>query len=253
MLAFVFHLKFNKEVKNGIKYLKPSKKIIKQIYAIGFPAIIAQALMSVMTYGLNIILVRVDEAMVTAYGLYYKIQQFILFAAFGLRDAITPIVSFNHGMRNKARVKAGIKYGIGYTLVIMLIGLALIEIFAEPFSSVFGLSGGTQALCVSAMRIISVSFIFAGLNIAFQGVFQALDGGMESLVISVCRQFLFVLPVAWGFSFLAIKSMDYSWTVWLTFPIAEFVSAVIACLFMRNIDRKKVSAIRNEEKECNEP
>lgn len=243
LLAFLFHLKCNKAVKNGIKYLKPSGRIIREIYAIGFPAIIAQALMSVMTYGLNIILVRVDETMVTAYGLYYKIQQFILFAAFGLRDAITPIVSFSHGMRNKQRVKDGIKYGIGYTLIIMAAGLIVLEVFAKPLSAVFGLSGATQSLCVSAIRIISVSFVFAGLNIAFQGIFQALDSGAESLIISVCRQFIFVLPVAYGFSLLARESMENAWLVWLTFPIAEAVSAVIALFFMKRINRNKVNTL----------
>ncbi len=242
-LAFIFHLKFNTAVKNGVKYLKPSSRIIKQIYTIGLPAIIAQAVMSFMTYGFNIILVRVDETMVTAYGLYYKIQQFILFAAFGLRDAITPIVSFNHGMRNKKRVKEGVKYGITYTLIIMLIGIAVIEGFAYPLAQIFGLSGTTQALCISAMRIISLSFIFAGLNIAFQGIFQALNAGIESLVISICRQLVFVLPVAWAFSLLAIKSMDYAWTVWLTFPIAEFVSAAIACIFMKRIYKRKINVL----------
>ncbi len=244
VLALIFHLKFNTSVENGARYLKPSGKTIKQIYTIGLPAIIAQAVMSFMTYGFNIILVRVDEAMVTAYGLYYKIQQFILFAAFGLRDAITPIVSFNHGMGDKKRLKAGVKYGIAYTLAIMVIGIVIIEGFAEPLAKIFGLSGKTQALCISAMRIISVSFIFAGLNIAFQGLFQALDGGIESLVISICRQLVFVLPVAWGFSLLAIKSMDYAWTVWLTFPIAEFVSAVIACVFMKRIYKAKISMLK---------
>lgn len=151
--------------------------------------------MSVMTYGLNVILVGVSENMVTAYGLYYKIQQFILFAAFGLRDAITPIVSFNHGMRNKERIKLGIKYGMKYTLTIMIVGLIVLEIFATPFSRVFGLSGETENLCISAMRVISVSFIFAGANVAFQGIFQALDSGIESLIISVCRQILFILPL----------------------------------------------------------
>ena len=172
IVALVFHLKLNKSIKNGIKYMKPSIKIIGEIYAIGFPAIIAQALMSAMTYGFNIILVRIDEAMVTAYGLFYKIQQFILFAAFGLRDAITPIISFNHGKGDKERVKDGIKYGMLYTFIIMVIGIALLEIFALPFSAVFGLSGTTQSLCVSAMRIIAVSFIFAGANIAYQGIFR---------------------------------------------------------------------------------
>ncbi len=242
-LALYFHITKNKDVKNGIKFLKPSSKIIKDIYSIGLPAIIAQALMSVMTYGLNVILVGVSENMVTAYGLYYKIQQFILFAAFGLRDAITPIVSFNHGMRNKERIKLGIKYGMKYTLTIMIVGLIVLEIFATPFSRVFGLSGETENLCVSAMRVISVSFIFAGANVAFQGIFQALDSGIESLIISVCRQILFILPVAYGCSLLAIQNPVNDWMVWLTFPIGEFVSAVIACIFMKKIIKNKVEGL----------
>ncbi len=238
ILALIFHLKVNNDISNNLKYIKPSAKIIKQIYSIGLPAIIAQALMSVMTYGLNIILGTISEAMVTAYGLYYKIQQFILFAAFGLRDAITPIVSFSHGMKNKSRIRDGIKYGMIYTFVIMLLGTIVVEIFAVPFSRVFGLSGETQTLCISAMRIISISFIFAGTNIAFQGIFQALEGGIESLVVSLCRQFIFVLPVAWFFAQLIQKSPDSSWLVWSTFPIAEIISAVIAFLLMLRISKK---------------
>lgn len=238
ILALIFHLKVNNDISNNLKYVKPSAKIIKQIYSIGLPAIIAQALMSVMTYGLNIILGTISEAMVTAYGLYYKIQQFILFAAFGLRDAITPIVSFSHGMKNKSRIRDGIKYGMIYTFVIMLLGTIVVEIFAVPFSRVFGLSGETQTLCISAMRIISISFIFAGTNIAFQGIFQALEGGIESLIVSLCRQFIFVLPVAWFFAQLIQKSPDSSWLVWSTFPIAEIISAVIAFILMLRICKK---------------
>lgn len=243
LLALIFHLKFNKEIQNGIKYMKPSLRMVGEIYAIGLPAIIAQALMSVMTYGLNIIFGKIDESVVTAYGLYYKIQQFILFAAFGLRDAITPIISFNFGMRSKKRVKEGIKYGMGYTLFIMVIGLLVLEIFAEPFSKMFGLSGQTQDLCISAMRVISISFIFAGANIAFQGIFQALESGIESLVISICRQFIFVLPVAWGLSFLVNESLGNIWVVWITFPIAEFVSAIIAYIFMKRINTRKIQVL----------
>ncbi len=242
LLALIFHLKVNTEISNRLRYLKPSGRIIREIYAIGLPAIIAQALMSVMTYGLNIILITISESMVTAYGLYYKIQQFILFAAFGLRDAITPIISFSHGMRNKARIKEGIKYGMLYTLVIMLVGTVLVEVLAGPFSQVFGLSGETQALCISAMRIISISFVFAGANIAFQGVFQALDGGLESLILSLCRQLIFVLPVAWLFARLVRQAVAGSWLVWTTFPIAELVSVLIACLLMRRIN-KRIAAL----------
>lgn len=243
VIALFFHLKFNKSVKKGLKYIKPDVGIIKEIYVIGLPAIIAQALMSIMTYGINIILVSVSESLVTAYGLYYKIQQFILFASFGLRDAITPIVSFSHGMQNKKRITDGIKYGIGYTLVIMIIGTLGLEIFANPLCSVFGLSGITESLCVSATRIISISFIFAGINVALQGIFQALNSGVSSLIISVCRQLLFVLPVAWGFSLLVSPSLENAWIVWLTFIISEFVTAAIASALMFRIYKKKVKQL----------
>lgn len=239
--AFIFHIKYNKEIKNNIKYIKPSLKTILEIYAIGLPAIIAQALTSVMTYGLNIIFVGISENVVTAYGLFYKIQQFILFAAFGLRDAITPIVAFNKGMKSKKRVKEGIRYGLTYTFIIMAAGLIVIEIFAEPFSALFGLSGETQGFCISAMRVISISFIFAGANIALQGVFQALDSGVESLVVSICRQLIFIIPVAWFFSIVAGK--DNIGLVWSTFPLGEFLTFVIALLFMLNIKKKKIEVL----------
>jgi putative MATE family efflux protein len=235
VVAFIFHLKVNKSISNGLHYMKPSLYIIRSIYAIGLPAIIAQALMSLMTYGLNIILGGVSEAMVTAYGLYYKIQQFILFAAFGLRDAITPIISYSHGMGNKKRISDGIKYGMTFTLVIMVVGLVAIELLAVPFASLFGLSGETEELCVSAMRIISVSFIFAGANIAFQGIFQALNGGIESLIVSVCRQALFIFPFALLFAGIAKQEPSYMWTIWTTFPIGEFLSSIVAILLFLRI------------------
>lgn len=241
-LGLLFHLRQNREITNGISYMKPEPAIIRAIYSIGLPAIIAQALMSVMTYGMNIILGTVSESAVTAYGLYYKVQQFILFAAFGLRDAITPIISFNRGMESQSRVNEGIRYGLLYTTLLMLAGTAVIELLAAPFSGIFGLSGETAQICISAMRIISLSFIFAGLNIAYQGIFQALDGGMESLVISVLRQFLFVLPVAYGFSRLAIATGNIQ-TIWLTFPIAEGLSCLIAFLFMKRIRSKIIAAM----------
>ena len=243
-IAMFFHFRMNKSVRNGLRYMKPSLKIIGAIYSIGLPAIIAQALMSVMTYGMNRILLTVSESMVTAYGLYYKIQQFILFAAFGLRDAITPIVSFSHGMKNRRRVKDGIKYGILYTLIIMAGGLVLLEVFASPLARVFGLSGETERLCISAIRVISLCLVFAGLNIALQGVFQALDSGIESLVISVLRQLVLVLPVAWLFTRGVKNITDRAWLVWLTFIVAEGVSAAVGLVFMRRINKNKISVLK---------
>ena len=235
LLALIFHRKVNREISSRLCYWKPSGRLILQIYTIGLPAIIAQALMSVMTYGLNRILGTVSESMVTAYGLYYKIQQFILFAAFGLRDAITPIVSYSHGMGSKSRIRAGIRYGMLYTFFIMAMGTLLIELFAAPLSQLFRLAPETESLCISAMRIISISFVFAGVNIAFQGIFQALDGGLESLILSLFRQILFVLPVAWAL--VQIKGAP-RWLVWITFPIAEGLTALIGCLLMRRVSRK---------------
>lgn len=243
ILALIFHLKVNTNISNGLKYIKPSAIIIKQIYAIGLPAIISQALLSIMTYALNIILVSVDEALVTAYGLYYKIQQFILFAGFGLRDAITPIISFSHGMEDKKRIDDGIKFGMIYTISIMSFGLILVEILAIPFSNVFGLSGITQQYCISAMRIVSISFIFAGMNITYQGIFQALNGGIQSLIVSVCRQFIFVIPIAWIFSLIAKHSLDLSWLIWTTFIIAETISVIIAHILMKRLYNKEVNNI----------
>ena len=243
ILALIFHFKVNTNISNGLKYIKPSAIIIKQIYAIGLPAIISQALLSIMTYALNIILVSVDEALVTAYGLYYKIQQFILFAGFGLRDAITPIISFSHGMEDKKRIDNGIKFGMVYTIAIMSFGLILVEILAIPFSNVFGLSGVTQQYCISAMRIVSISFIFAGMNITYQGIFQALNGGIQSLIVSVCRQFIFVIPIAWIFSLIAKHSLDLSWLIWTTFIIAETISVIIAHILMKRLYNKEVNDI----------
>lgn len=243
LAAVIFHIKYNKAIKIKAVYFKPSLKIIGMIYSIGLPAIISQALISVMTYGMNLILNGISENMVTAYGLYYKIQQFLLFAAFGMRDAITPITAFSYGMGSKARIKACVKFGQLFTAVIMLAGCIVLEIFALPFSEIFGLSGETQALCVSAIRIISVGLVFAGINIAFQGVLQAVGSGIGSLIISVCRQILFVFPFAAAFATAAEKNSEIMWWV---FPIAEALTAAAAVIAWRIAFNKKGLNIREE-------
>ena len=174
---FIFHIKLNKEFEHGVKFMKPNGRIIREIYAIGLPAIIAQALMSIMVYVMNLIL-KFSPSAQTAYGLFYKVQQFVLFLAFGLRDAITPIIAFGYGMRSKKRINDGIKYGLVYTIVLMIIGVAITEIFPGAFATLFN-AGQSRGYFVGAMRIISISFIFAGINVAYQGIYQALDGGIE--------------------------------------------------------------------------
>ncbi|OKZ97069.1 MAG: MATE family efflux transporter, partial [Clostridiales bacterium Nov_37_41] len=206
VLLFIFHMKLNKEFEHGAKYMKPDAGIIKEIYAIGLPAIIAQALMSIMVYVMNLIL-KFSPSAQTAYGLFYKVQQFVLFLAFGLRDAITPIIAFAYGMGSKKRIKDGIKYGIKdgikyglmYTSVLMIFGILITEIFPSSFATLFN-AGSSREYFIGAMRIISISFIFAGINVAYQGIYQALDGGMESLIISLLRQLVIILPLAGIFS-----------------------------------------------------
>lgn len=233
--ALMFHLKFNKAIKIKLACFRPSLKIIGMIYSVGLPAIISQALISVMTYRMNLILRGVSENMVTAYGLYYKIQQFLLFAAFGMRDAITPITAYSYGMNSTTRIKECVKFGHLYTAVIMLAGCVILEVFAVPFSRIFGLSGETQQLCISAVRIISTGLVFAGINIAFQGIFQAVGSGIGSLAISICRQLLFVFPFAAIFARIAKTNPQMDWFLWWVFPIAEILTAIAAVIVWRRI------------------
>ncbi|MCM1335863.1 MAG: MATE family efflux transporter [Bacteroides sp.] len=233
--ALGFHLKFNKEIRIELGHLKPSLKTIAMIYSIGLPAIISQALISVMTYGMNLILKDVNENMVTAYGLYYKIQQFLLFAAFGMRDAITPITAYSYGMGSAARIRDCVKYGHLYTAAIMLAGCLLLEVFAAPFAGVFGLLGETRTLCIDAIRIISAGLLFAGINIAFQGILQAVGSGIGSLTISLCRQLLFVFPLALAFAELAKADAQSDRLMWAVFPIAEILTALVALAAWKRI------------------
>lgn len=249
VLGLLFHLSFNKEISNGLRYWRPSRTVILHIYAIGLPAIISQALLTVMTYVLNLILgaiPQVGQNAVTVYGLYYKIQQLIIFAAFGVRDAITPIVSFNFGMRSRARVQQGILWGLGYTAGLMLLGCLGVELFAQPLARLFSLSGTTHEMCVACMRTVSLGFLAAGLCIAFQGVFQALNRGVESLIISLCRQVIFVLPPVWALSRLVTGAENIS-IVWWPLAFGEVVTLVVALVLYLTNGRKLIQSLPQEE------
>ncbi len=241
-LLLIFQLRLNKEFEHGMKYMKPDKDIIKKIYAIGLPAIISQALMSIMVYAMNLIL-KFSPSAQTAYGLFYKVQQFVLFLAFGLRDAITPILAFSYGMRSKKRIQDGIRYGLIYTIALMVLGIAVTEFFPGAFATLFN-AGQSREYFISAMRIISISFLFAGINVAYQGIFQALDGGMESLVISLLRQLVLILPMAGIFSvFVRNGQMGVS-LIWWAFPITEVISCLVGYFFLKKIRKNKVDVLR---------
>ena len=240
LLLLIFHMKLNKEFDHDLAYMTPNTTIIKQIYTIGLPAIIAQALMSIMVYVMNLIL-KFNPSAQTAYGLFYKVQQFVLFLAFGLRDAITPIIAFAYGMGEKRRIENGIKYGLIYTCVLMIIGIAITEFFPGSFATLFN-AGASRSYFINAMRVISISFIFAGINIAFQGIYQALNGGMESLIISLLRQIIIILPLAYVFSLLVRNGQMSITLIWWAFPITEFISCLVGSKLLKGIKQKLFEA-----------
>lgn len=243
-LGLFFHLKFDRELRNDLRFWHPDPRIIAQIYTIGLPAIISQALLTVMTYALNLILggmPEVGQNAVTVYGLFYKIQQLIIFAAFGVRDAITPIVSFNYGMGSHSRVRQGIRWGLFYTAVLMAVGFLAVELCAEPLAGLFSLSGESHQMCIACMRTVALGFVFAGLSIAFQGVFQALNRGVESLVISLCRQVIFVLPPVWLLTRF-VTGFGNANIVWWPLALGEMATLAVAVgMYLLRGVRKQVS------------
>ncbi len=241
LLLCVFHLRLNKEFDHGFAYMKPDWGIIRGIYAIGLPAIIAQALMSIMVYALNLIL-KFNQSAQTAYGLFYKVQQFVLFLAFGLRDAITPITAYSYGMGNRKRINDAIKYGIIYTIILMMFGMAVTELFPAAFAGLFN-AGQSRTYFIDAMRIISISFLFAGVNVAFQGIYQALEGGVESLVISLLRQLIIILPLAGVFAAQVRGGQADVSLIWWAFPITEIVSCVVGTILLRRKMRRVTSSL----------
>ncbi len=241
ILLLVFHIKLNREFEHGFRYMKPDGRIVREIYSIGLPAILAQALMSVMVYAMNLIL-KFNAAAQTAYGLFYKVQQFVLFLAFGLRDAITPIIAFAYGMKDRNRIRDGIKYGLMYTTALMILGTIITEIFPGAFATLFN-AGASREYFVGAMRIISISFIFAGANVAYQGIYQALDGGIESLVISLIRQLVLILPLAVIFSSFVRKGQMGVSLIWWSFPITEIVACLVGHVLLKKIQKRKVEIL----------
>ena len=169
-------------------------------------------------------------------------QQFVLFLAFGLRDAITPIIAFAYGMGSRKRIKDGIKYGLIYTIVLMIAGVAITEIFPDAFAALFN-AGQSREYFIQAMRIISISFIFAGINVAYQGIYQALDGGIESLAISLLRQLVIILPLAGIFSVFVKNGHAGVSLIWWAFTITEIIACIVGYVFLKKIRKNKVEKL----------
>lgn len=238
IVSTTLHFRKNKELSNGLQYIKPDKEIIRAILKVGAPAILIQSLTSVMSYGMNLILQGISAAAVTAFGIYYKLQTFIFMPAFGLNNASIPIIGFNRGAKKFDRVRNTIRYGLIAVIGIMVFGFALFQCFAKPIVDVFGLSSEITELCVLAIRIISVGFIFSGVNVLLQGVCQALGNGTASLIISVLRLVVGVLPLA---AILASIQGAENF-IWVVFPIAEAVSIVGAIILTMKTYRRASSS-----------
>ena len=248
-IAMYFHYKKNKEIDGNIKYINPNIKIIKGIYSIGVSAALMQALLAVMMAGMNAILglAKVDQTvLIGSFGIYYKIQQIALFSAFGLSNTIISILSFNYGMQDKKRMDDCIKYGIIDTIIVTLIISILFEIFAYPLANLFGLAGGTTKeiikVCVKALRISSVGFVFMGISIAIQGILQSIRYALRPLIISLLRLVVFVFPIAYLFT----KSSNVTEIVWWTFPIAEVLTMFISLIILKDSYNKKIKNIKSE-------
>ena len=154
-----------------------------------------------------------------------------------------PIIAFAYGMRSKKRIQDGIRYGFIYTIVLMILGIAVTEIFPASFATLFN-AGQSRAYFISAMRVISISFLFAGINVAYQGIYQALDGGIESLIISLLRQFVIILPLAGIFSIFVRNGQMGVALIWWAFPITEAISCLAGYVFLKRIRKNKVNVLK---------
>lgn len=246
IVAMIFHYTKNKEINGSIKYIKPEIELIKGIYTIGISAALMQALLAVMMAGMNAILgmAKADTViLVGSFGIYYKIQQIALFSAFGLSNTIISILSFNYGMKDKQRADECIKYGIIDTLIVTAILTIIFEFLARPLASLFGLTGGTSTeiieVCTTALRTVSIGYVFMGFSVAVQGILQSVRYAIRPLVISLLRLVIFVFPVA----YLFVQSDDLINIVWWTFPIAEILTAIISAIILKDSYNKKIKVL----------
>ena len=218
-----------------MKGFTPNLQIIKIIYAVGVPSIIMQSIGSVMTYFLNLILAAFSTTAVTVLGVYFKLQSFIFMPIFGLNNGMIPIIAYNYGARSKKRIMETATFSIFIAVSIMLAGLALFQLFPDRMLLMFDASEHMLEIGIPALRIISLSFLFAGYCIIVGSVFQALGNGVYSLLTSVARQLLCLLPLAYLFARLFGLH-----AVWYAFPLAEIISvAMTTALFVR-IYKKKI-------------
>lgn len=240
MAAAINHLK-NHEVNINMLGFRPSGHIIKMIYGIGVPSIVMQAIGSVMNYGMNVILISFSSTATAVFGVYFKLQSFVFMPAFGFNNGVIPVIAYNYGAGSRERVVKTMKHSVAYIMGLLFVGLIVFQAIPEPLLRLFEASDNMLALGVPALRIISLSFIFAGFCIACGSAFQALGKAVYSMIVSVARQLIVLLPVAYMLSKLG--NVDY---VWWAFPIAEIMSLAMTVIFLIILNKKVISKIGNE-------
>jgi multidrug efflux pump len=237
-----YYLKKNRIMTIRFSDLLPKGYILKELYRIGIPAIVMQILVPVMSYAMNLILGSISTAAVTAYGIYYKLQNFVFMPGYGLNNASIPIISFNYGAGKKERIRAAIRWALTDVTVIMAIGVILMEGWTGTVVSFFAVSPETETLCIRALRIIAWGFFFAGVNIILQGVCQALGNGRLSLAISIIRLIAVPLPAAYFFARLAQASK----IVWYAIPMGELAASLAAAVLTARLFKQRLKKLTKE-------
>lgn len=241
LLGIYFNVAKNKEININMIGFRPDFKIIKRIYAVGIPSIIMQSITSVMTFGMNKVLSNYSDTAQAVLGAYFKLQSFIFMPVFGLNNGLIPILSYNYGARKRKRMTSTIKYGVIYACTIMVAGIIIMQLIPDVLLKMFKASDTMLGMGSTAMRIISLSFVFAGFGIIVSSSLQALGHGVFSMFISIARQLVVLLPAA----LIIAKATNYSNVdyVWWAFPIAEIASFLCSVVFLRIIYKKVISVI----------
>ncbi len=237
-LCIFLNQKHNKEVKISLKLIRPDKDSVIKIYKVGVPSIIMQSIGSITVFGLNQILGSLCKAAINVLGSFFKLQSFIFMPVFGLTSGFIPIVGYNYGAKYKKRIMQAIKTSTIASVTIMTIGVALFWIFPDKLLGFFNPTDEILKLGIPALRIISISFIPAGVSIVFSSSFQALGNGMFSLYMSLIRQLVVIVPVAYILGQLFGVS-----AVWAAYPIAEFTCLIFAIIFLRILYKRKIAKL----------
>ena len=233
ILAITFNLTKNPDVHISFKGFKPQIIFVKNILSVGIPSIIMSSVGSAMTFGMNKILITFSSTAVAVFGVYFKLNSFVFMPVFGLNNGMVPIVSYNYGAQNKKRLTKTIKLAIMYAVCIMFIGIMLFQFIPDVLLKLFDASDHMLEIGIPALRVISLSFAFAGICIVISSSLQALGHGFLSMMISITRQLIILLPSAY-----ILAKFGGIHAVWWSFNIAEIASLTLSLLFFKHMYNK---------------